>query len=481
MAMNSKKIIFGIILALMIVHTVSAGFTCGEVLDSDYGDSASWVVVNIYSNNSKNFAQCQISPAGNKYCCDPEAIPGSSWKVGNVYYSEVYDNLTGYSSGPVSLIVSGQGYDIFPQMKLDKAVKISNPRQRVIFSNNTSLLLNATFLPPYNFVEIVNKDNKSVLCTNCTSYSQDYIFDFGMNKLTINAINNERRFSQDLNFAILESYNFTRDFYCDKCGNSKIRSDKNVSVNLKVNLSDEIEGFELKEYIPADWKIIDSNNGRVSYYDENYNVISWNISGKDIEINYLLKSPKIRLFPLNYEFASELENILLNKSIVKVYRLFPFFSDNRFFNLKQLTQVSYSRIHPENPIVLSPKNIPIKKVAIFPKNIFYNAKAAVYSYTPKNKIKNAVGYYLIDTNLNSQNISKVYLEISYNKREINNSLGNISFYSYDNEEWEKVNLSRIRETKEEIVYGGFIYHPINRLAVVLKKNLSFFHFLGFFG
>jgi hypothetical protein len=481
MSFNKKIktiLLFSLVLMFFGLQSVMAHFVCGEVLDSADNMSSEWFEVRLfYGVNSTN---CQVSPAGNKYCCDSESV--RSWKIGEIINAEVFDNKSGYVAGPVFAAMSGEGYDVMPVMQLEKVIKIHSPFGRLIFSNNSSLLLNASFRAPYNLVELVNKGNKSILCTDCTQYSQDYAFDFGMNKIKINAINNGRIFSHNLNFAVLSSYNFTRDFYCDKCNGSKIRSDKNVSVSLRINLSNEIEGFELKEYVPTDWEIIEPNGGKISYYDENYSVISWNISGKDIEINYLLKSPKVRLFPLKYEFASELENILLNKSNILVYRIFPFFGTSCFLNLKQLTQKSYSRISPENSLVLNLNNQPIKKFALFPKKVIYNAKATISSYIPENKKEGAIGYYIIDSNVYSGDIEKVYLEIAYDKKFLEDQkFENLSFYSYINDEWEEIHLDLIKETENEIVYGGFIYNPLNRLAVVLKKNHGFFHFLNLAG
>ena len=94
-------------------------------------------------------------------------------------------------------------------------------------------------------------------------------------------------------------------------------------MTLILNLSDRIEGLELKEYVPMDFEILETN-GRIEEYSETHNLIIWNVSGKDIEEKYVVKAPRINFFPREYIFRTELENELINESEIIVSRFFRF-------------------------------------------------------------------------------------------------------------------------------------------------------------
>src|SRR3989339_597617 len=118
-----------------------------------------------YENYSSNFLNCQVSPKENKYCCDTDSIyPQNTWKVGKKTFARVYDFKTGYFADEVNVITTGKAYDVFPNLKLKKAIKVNEPVSRVIISKENNLSLNLSFSEPYNLIEI---RDENFLLFNC--------------------------------------------------------------------------------------------------------------------------------------------------------------------------------------------------------------------------------------------------------------------------------------------------------------------------
>ena len=257
---------------LLSAKFVAANFVCGEVLDSEKM-SASWYDVRIFYDENNDYANCEVSPGGNKYCCDTEAIPGKTWKIGDEVSAEIFDFESGYFAGPVSVITTGEGYDVFPRMQLKKAIKVFEPSKKLIFSNKSELLLNASFAEPYNFVEIEKDEDKTLLCQNCSTLIQRLKAEFGMNYWKLIASHGKRFFSENIVFALLKSFGFERKIECEKCKKNKVKSGQEVSMTLILNLSHEVRDFELREYVPVEWEILETD-GRVEEYSSSHNIIT---------------------------------------------------------------------------------------------------------------------------------------------------------------------------------------------------------------
>ena len=183
MAMKNKikreiLLIFVFALIILIPPLINAHFVCGELRDSDEMQ-AQWYDVRVfYPYDREEYSECQVSPAGNKYCCDIRNIK-DGWNVGEEVSAEVFDNENGYVAGPISLITSGEGYDVFPSMKLEKVVKVHN-LEKLIISDSNLFLLNASFKEPYNLIEFEDSE-KRVLCENCSEINEEINTSFGMN------------------------------------------------------------------------------------------------------------------------------------------------------------------------------------------------------------------------------------------------------------------------------------------------------------
>src|SRR3989339_553798 len=122
---------------------ILTNFVCGIVENSDDGMSGAWFNTRLfYENYSSNFLNCQVSPKENKYCCDTDSIyPQNTWKVGKKTFARVYDFKTGYFADEVNVITTGKAYDVFPNLKLKKAIKVNEPVSRVIISKENNLFL----------------------------------------------------------------------------------------------------------------------------------------------------------------------------------------------------------------------------------------------------------------------------------------------------------------------------------------------------
>lgn len=101
-------------------RTFAAHFVCGFVYDAiDCMDSA-WHTVRIYyPSDPATYTECSVNPETVVFCCDVEAFH-PDWQIGDTVYAEVIDNGNGYTAGPVSVILSGEGYDVTPPMQLEK-------------------------------------------------------------------------------------------------------------------------------------------------------------------------------------------------------------------------------------------------------------------------------------------------------------------------------------------------------------------------
>ncbi len=484
---DNRRINTGFFVGLLILIFVassdfaSASFACGQVQAGD-GMQPQWMSVRIYSQDAGKFATCQVSPSENKFCCDTLVIPGFSWAIGKQIKGEIFDNETGYVAGPVTLVTTGEGYDVFPVMNLEKVIKLSG-LSKVIFSDKSQVFLNASFRQPYNFAEIENKGSKQVLCINCTYFSDFINCSWGMNSIKIYASDGKKALIEKAEFAVLNNFSFGRSLDCKGCKNNLAKQNQAVSMKLSLNLSHEVENFQLKEYVPVEWKII-SSEGEITSYSPAYNLIAWNVSGKAISKNYTVLAPKINLFPKKYIFRIELENQLLKEEEITVYRLFSFFP----FSLAREKPLSmpagknfYSFASSSNPIVLRPKQGEIVRAAIFPKRILKNVEINLInqSFNENNLDSNynVLNYYLLETNIQEEDINTTLLEFKLNKSEIyKKGYENVSlFFSSDIGEggWKKASLEIFDENKNEVYYRSFVNGK--RILILGVKKEGFFN------
>ncbi|MGD9276786.1 MAG: hypothetical protein PVJ67_06465 [Candidatus Pacearchaeota archaeon] len=470
--MRKKLFILLGILFLLNVSLVSSHFVCGVVENSDDNFSASWFNVNVfYSDDELDFTTCEVSPQENKYCCDVEDVD-ENWDVGDVVLAKVSDYAFGYVAGPVSVVLSNEGYDVASTMKLEKVISVYSPKGKVILSNETSFFLNASFLSPYNFIEAkINNLEKEVLCEDCESYEGNFSGEFGMNDLRIFASSGEETFSENVSFAMLSGFDFNREAECKGCRNNYVRSSRLVNMKLGLNLSNEVSGFLLKEYVPSSWEVLDSGSGELKSFNENYNLIVWNVSGEDIFVNYSVESPKIGFRPQEFLFKSELENLVLNEEEILVKRFFSFFSKKNSFSFYKMISENAVRVDEGHPLVFDSDDKLIHG-GVFVNKKINNAKFKIYEsgfLSPYRNLEIVKGYSVL-TNLGWSDVEKVSFELKVKKKD-DLEKDKLEFF-VKNFKWDEIEPVSVKED-EEFFYFSFETKLFSKFFIGKEKE-SFF-------
>lgn len=443
-----------ILLVVLFLPQVNAGFACG-IVNATGNIEPQWMKVRIYHNNSEDFASCTVSPAENKFCCDAEAIPGFSWKAGKEIKAEVYDSS--YFSEPVSLYTSGEGYDVFPLIHLKRAITVHDIEKIVV---GDKVYLNASFEVPFSYIEL-EKDGTREFLGEGEEYYGQISGDFGMNYLKLIVGDGNREFFEDLTFALLEYVNFGREIKCNKCKDNVIKTNQKTDISLEVNLSHYVESMELREYVPVDFEILETD-GKVEEYSETHNLIIWNISGKEVKRGYRVKAPNVWFFPKQFIFRTELENELLEESEVVVSRFFSFWTFDEGIEFKTVKRKAYSRISPETPLVFRMKS-EIVKIGIIPKQTIKKAELKVEEYEEGEL--GQVSYYSFDTNINLEDIDKIFVEFKVNKTQ------NLSLYVFEDSwrEWDNGEIEMVEENENYKYYQAYI-PPTKKIALVGEEE-----------
>ncbi|MFA5856947.1 MAG: hypothetical protein WC867_06310 [Candidatus Pacearchaeota archaeon] len=458
-------LIISLTILINIVDLVNANFVCGEVMDSKENMSATWYSVNLYYPDFLNKTQCVISPAGNKYCCDTESIIGRNWKAGDILTVDVFDNQGGYVAGPVYVKTSSEGYDIASQMQLHKVIDRREPKKRLIISNLSFFNLDVDFINPYNNAYIQIGDNKEILCNGCNNYNGEINCSYGMNKIILFAQDNKNSFSDEFDIALLRNINLTKTAICDGCDNFNIKNNQNVTIEIILNLSDNIDYLTYIEYVPIDFLIIDSGFGILKSYSKTHNILVYNISGKDIKLQYKIISPDIFVFPKRFTFKSELEDIILNEENYTVFNIINLFAIDSSLDLTKLDEISnkiYSRITPERPLVIRPNNSIIERIVVFPK---VNQSDIRFSLIKNENsiLENEIVSYELDGDLDKEDIDKILIELKIEKSYmILNGYTNINIF-----------LDKTLNENDLELYNNDSRYNYYRVILPYSKNISF--------
>ncbi len=451
---TSLVIIFILFIFLISLPLTKAHFICGKVINLEDGMSANWFDVNVFYPDDDTYTSCEVSPSGNKYCCDIEDIPGKTWKIGDIVKAEIYENTTGYFTSPVSITTTGEGYDVAPEMQLKKAIKIHNPNSRLIFSNKSEFLLNVSFEKPYHDIEVYLNDEK-ILQGEYSTISEFIKGDFGHNNLFIKAkhIKENRYFNENISFYIIKRYNFLRKISPSN-GDIQVKSDEKIEVSINIKLSEHVKNINLIEYIPIKWKIL-KHKGELKRYSSSHNILIWNVSGKNIIKNYTLLSPSKKLTPRKYVFKTQLDKKIINKSNIEVQGYLPFFPRKKKLRGGSSTRIDFNMVSSSKPIVLNNYS-GIDKIAVFPNKSKQKSEFGLINYSSNSEIKNILDYYLFDTDLSKDEIQKVFLQLSLNKTYLQKKgYNNISLYGLQDGKWIKYNKDYF-ENKKEIGYQGYL-------------------------
>src|SRR3989339_831083 len=339
-------------------------------------------------------------------------------------------------------------------LKLKKAIKVNEPVSRVIISKENNLSLNLSFSEPYNLIEIRDENFLLFNCDNCTFFDGSLNLSFGENKFDIFAKNiKNETFQEVIDVALIENFDFERSFDCEEC-KKKIRGVQNVTMSLELNLSNNVHGVLLKEYVPIEWSIVDAGSGIIKKFDSNYNLIEWNLSGKNFTFNYLVCSPNVGIFQQEFLFGTNLEENVINEEEISVYKVIPvslpkFSSDSSEGGgwgkpPAKKNESLKNQISPLHPLVINLNDSFVERIAI-------------YSY---------------DSSLSQDNFEKVGIEFKINKDfSSKNNFEKINLYTLDNG-FSLTNLSLYSEDENNFYYRGFIEFKEGFAIVGVANNLK---------
>jgi len=376
-----KKILIAafILLAFILLpHQATAKFVCGKV-NSSAEFSADWLNIMVYyPEDSSKYTVCKATPEENKYCCDLEAIPTIKWKVGKNVSAEVYDAISGYVAGPVSLSITPEGYDIFPEMSISKALDIISPKNEV-YLNLSSILLNVTSFQEYNNLKYTlyyydNKIKEESICNNCNQAELKIEnLSYGSYSLEVEA-SGRRNITKKIDFDLLEYLSFSRSFECDGCVKNYIPRNREVKITVLLRASHNISGM-LKDFFPLSWETL--TNESFEDYSETHKAVSWEVQGNNITKSYFLKSPNI-IFPRKYSFWSEFKD---TKSEISYARVFGLIRWPAFFYIlispsKEIYNKSYQKASPNEPLIIKGNESQLI-IALYPKKEIKKAFALI--------------------------------------------------------------------------------------------------------
>ncbi|MBR9704452.1 hypothetical protein GOV12_03515 [Candidatus Pacearchaeota archaeon] len=434
--------VFILIIFIMFITNisyVSANFVCGKLIDSEDNMSGSWQFIDLFYPDKPNYImKCEVSPTGNKFCCEAEGIYGKVWRIGDIINAEAINENSGYVAGPVSLVSSGEGFDVFPEMQLEKVIELNKNISKLYFLSESTINLDFSTYDLYNHLEIEINNNKSLICNGCNEYFGDVHFDFGMNNLKLFASDERYEFIENISFGMINDYEINRDFDCKGCNNNnnKLKKKTEIAVNIGLNLSHDLKGMYLREFVPRDFEILEFSGGEVRGFSDSHNVIVWKIDGNNFNFNYKIKSPDSHYISDSYDFFSELEEVRLDFETVRVRGLIPFFNEHHDLVYRRLSKKSYSRITPSRPLIIKPKNDYITRLALFPKTSLKNIGIGIYRNISYDEFSHLISSYLIESNLGIGDIDKILVEFKIKKELIEKEeLSSVELYIYDGLNW----------------------------------------------
>ena len=119
-------------------------------------------------------------------------------------------------------------------------------------------------MSPYNSVQLGEEN----LCLNCSNYNSGLNFSFGTNEYSIFASSDKRGMEEKIETTILSGFDFERNFDCPDCSKKKVRRNSSVEVTLELNLSHNVTGLVVEEYVPLSWEILNLGEAKKKYLEE---------------------------------------------------------------------------------------------------------------------------------------------------------------------------------------------------------------------
>lgn len=446
------RILFTSIVSLLLIFNLSlinAHFVCGFV-DNSEEYSSSWIDVIVFSEkNVSKFITCKINPE-NKFCCDLEELDLLKIDVGEKISAEIFEEESGLVAGPVELVVTEEGYDLFPEMVLEKAIIFNSPEEN-IFINQSLIQINISLAENYNNLRYSLNSSERYLeediCEDCNNIYFEIPLDKGKNEVIFTAYN-KREISEKIIFYNLDYLNFNLDVICSKCkiirNNVFVPSDKEINFLNSFNASHNISG-EFLFYFPSDWQYFDSLN--TQDLSTTHSIIGENVlNKKEFTFSYIIKSPKT-FFKKRYDFYQKIEN---KESLTEVYvskLWFLPFPKQMPFEYGYQNSPFFQKISPDEPFVIYPKEESLNIIAIFPDKPLPKSLSNIKIAGYKNKKIKKYSFVVI-TNIPRKNIEKIFLLFSVKKDK--------SIEVYTNNKEDKLNLEFYEEDSDYIYYSTFV-------------------------
>ncbi|HJX50600.1 MAG TPA: hypothetical protein VJ438_04005 [Candidatus Nanoarchaeia archaeon] len=440
-------LIFFLILVITLPF-ISSNFVCGVVGDSNES-SSSWKTLIVYQEAKPfSFIKCKVNPES-KFCCDLDELSATPPNPGDKVFAEVFDEESGFVSEPVSLVLTGEGYDVFPEMNLQEAITINSPDER-IFLNQSSILMNISLAENYeNLKYTINSSDGFFIgqaCTDCANSIFSLNLSKGKNDITLTSYG-DRQISENITIYNLDYLNFKINASCNKCILKNnilyVPSGKNVTLYSSFNSSHAISG-DFSLLFPLEWTLF--NSSEVSDFSTTHQILTESvINRKDFLVIYSFQTPK-GIIKQEYSFYQNIENIdSLTKIMVYKLNLIPFHK-SKHFEEGYFNRAIFQKASPTEPIVLIPKRDYLELVAIFP-NINISKSYSNIKLETKRKGRNMESLFNIITNIPKKNIDKIFIVLRTQKGK------NIEIYSNKN----KIPLEFYEEDSNYTYYSAFVY------------------------
>jgi len=215
--------------------------------------------------------------------------------------------------------------DAFKVPLIDISQPVYQQNESLLFAVNPSsagVYSEAYILQNKEIFEIILLDCPTTICTetvvtnkNLSSYPpgryEIAIFDYEENDYITKGFTVQRQPG-------LAARETTHDFICLKCSAHKVPPITEIGVILTAN---NPGGYiTLSDYYPAEWNIVDENQGYIIRINSSYNKISWDIESNESSLTrtYTIRSPEKTTPPTDYFFIAEVDGVLDDKWIVKV-------------------------------------------------------------------------------------------------------------------------------------------------------------------
>lgn len=453
-----------ILLTLFLINPVTAKFICGEVSPAQE-ISPSWHEVEAFLAEDKTqSSNCLVSPSNNRYCCDIDAIKDKTnyeWSPGDIFKIKITETSSGYFATEKTIALTGEGYDIAPNLDLQKAIEITYPKATLTISNK-------------------NLPIETTVSNDCseTTRSQENTF-FGENKISISTICNKEKFSREKTFFIIQNMSFQKT-YSDFSGTTskpKIKDSKTGTINLAGTLSSPVKNIELKEYIPNSWQVSEiSNNGKLQYSTPEYNVITWEVNGENFNFNYKIKSPEVGLIQKSFTFKTFLDENSLDETTIQVYKiiLVPFASSPSSSNHVYIPE-KFSKVSPDLPLVFTSQNL---SSALYSKEPKQNQALSLIESNYKGKLNknfDLIKYYQVQTTLPPEEREKMAFEYKTEKDFLEkNNYKEIGLFKLKEDKFIKISKGESAQKEDSIIYRFESSEPLNEFFILAEKNKTSF-------